>query len=324
MVRLLSVDGAPICSDLRLAHTHWTRMKGLLGSKSLPDGHGLWIKPCNQVHMYFMRYPVDLIFVDRDMRVVRLVENQPVNTISEKVTEAESVVEVPVGTIARAGVQAGATLVVEGETGELPGGWLEAAGFWFTNLLLAAWFGLFAYRHVLAAVNYGQWATTLPIIIQESLLVLLFLTRRRSKETSSRPLDWVLGIVGTALPLFLRPLPEWSAYWWAGQPFQVIGLTIALLGTMSLGRSVGVVAGNRGVKTGGAHGIVRHPMYAGYLVGFSGYLVVYPSGYNAAILLATLVALVGRTVAEERLLQRDPIYRDYMQRVRWRFLPYVY
>lgn len=324
MLRLLGSDEREICSELRLAHTHWTRMKGLLGTKSLPEGQALWIKPCNQVHMYFMRYPVDLIFLDADLRIVRLIDNQPVNSISEKVAAAESVVELPVGAIARAGLREGESVFLDGEIGALPGSWIETTGFWLTNVLLASWFGLFAYRHWLAGVEHGQWATVLPIVAQETLLVVLFLTRRRSHETSRRPLDWVLGIVGTLLPLFLRPLPDWSAYWWVGQPIQVVGLAIALFGTISLGRSVGVVASNRGVKTGGAHGVVRHPMYTGYLVGFTGYLIVYPSTYNLAILAMTLVALVGRAIAEERLLQRDPTYREYMQRVRWRFLPYVH
>jgi len=119
MLRLRTAEGVEICSELRPAHTHWTRMKGLLGSKNLPDGSGLWIKPCQQVHMYFMRYPIDLIFLDDDLRVVRLIENQAVNTISEKVPEAASVVEVPVGTIAGAGLREGAVLVVDGASKEM-------------------------------------------------------------------------------------------------------------------------------------------------------------------------------------------------------------
>lgn len=324
MLRLRLVDGAEICAELRPAHTHWTRMKGLLGTKALPESSGLWIKPCNQVHMYFMRYPVDLIFLDRELRVLRLVENQAVNTISEKVADAESVVEVPVGTIARSGLTQGAALEVEGQVAELPGGALETVGFWATNLLLASWYAVFGYRHLMASIHYGQWATTLPIIAQESLLIFLFLTRRRSLETSRRPFDWALGIAGTLLPLFLRPLPEWSAYWWVGQPLQMVGLTLAFFGTVSLGRSVGVVAGNRGVKSGGLHGVVRHPMYAGYIIGYSGYLIVYPSAYNIILLVTTFAALVGRAVVEERFLLRDPAYQAYVERVRWRFIPYVY
>lgn len=106
-------NGTDVSTHLRPAHTHWTRMKGLLGTKDLPQGHGLWIRPCNQVHMYFMRYPIDLIFIDEDLRVVRLIEEQPVSSISPKVKDAHSVLELPVGAIRRAGVREGDVLMIE-------------------------------------------------------------------------------------------------------------------------------------------------------------------------------------------------------------------
>jgi hypothetical protein len=83
-----------------------------MGTKSLADGHGLWIKPCNQVHMFFMKYSIDLVFIDRSHRVVRLVEGLAPGKISPKVKEAESVLELPVGTIARAGLAEGAALAI--------------------------------------------------------------------------------------------------------------------------------------------------------------------------------------------------------------------
>lgn len=106
-------SGAVVAHHLRPAHTHWTRLKGLLGTKSLEDGHGLWIKPCNQVHMFFMKYAIDVVFIDKDNRVVRLVEGLAPGKISPKVREAQSVIELPVGTIARAGLAEGASLAID-------------------------------------------------------------------------------------------------------------------------------------------------------------------------------------------------------------------
>jgi len=107
-------SGAVVAQHLRPAHSHWTRFKGLLGTKSLEDGHGLWIKPCNQVHMFFMKYAIDVVFIDKDHRVVRLVEGLAPGKISPKVPEAQSVIELPVGTIARAGLAEGASLAIDG------------------------------------------------------------------------------------------------------------------------------------------------------------------------------------------------------------------
>jgi hypothetical protein len=84
-----------------------------MGTRSLEQGHGLWLKPCNQVHMFFMKYALDLVFIDKDHRVVRLVEGLAPGTISPKVKEAESVIELPVGTIASAGLSEGNTLAID-------------------------------------------------------------------------------------------------------------------------------------------------------------------------------------------------------------------
>ena len=95
-------------------------------------------------------------------------------------------------------------------------------------------------------------------------------------------------------------------------------------GVVSLGRSFGLIAADRGIKTSGAYRVVRHPLYAGYLLGYLGYLGVYPSLWNCVITVGTAVALNWRAHVEERFLARDGAYRDYLGRVRWRFLPSIY
>lgn len=109
-------SGTVVASRLRPAHTHWSRLKGLMWTKSLEEGNGLWLKPCNQVHMFFMKYPLDLVFIDRHHCVVRLVEGLAPGKISPKVKEAESVLELPVGTIARAGLAEGVALAIDAAT----------------------------------------------------------------------------------------------------------------------------------------------------------------------------------------------------------------
>lgn len=76
-------------------------MRGLLGTRSLEPGHGLWIRPCRQVHMVGMRYAIDLIFLDENRSTVRTIVALPPNRFSPKVAEATSVLELPVGTVER-------------------------------------------------------------------------------------------------------------------------------------------------------------------------------------------------------------------------------
>jgi hypothetical protein len=101
-----------VAERLRPAHTHWTRLRGLLGTRTLPAGDGLWIRPCRQVHMFGMRYAIDVVFLDDAHRVVGLTTALAPGRISPKVPEATSVLELPAGTIERIGLVPGAQLEI--------------------------------------------------------------------------------------------------------------------------------------------------------------------------------------------------------------------
>jgi uncharacterized membrane protein (UPF0127 family) len=74
------------------------RRRGLLGRSTLADGEGLWIVPCESVHTFGMRFPIDLVYLDRQCRVKRLRSNVPPWRLSACFT-AHSVLELPAGTI---------------------------------------------------------------------------------------------------------------------------------------------------------------------------------------------------------------------------------
>jgi protein-S-isoprenylcysteine O-methyltransferase Ste14/uncharacterized membrane protein (UPF0127 family) len=318
-----TTTGAAIAERLRPAHTHWSRLRGLLGTRGLAPGEGLWIKPCNQVHMIGMRYPVDLAFLDDAHRIVRVVHGLRPGRISPRVPEATSVLEIPAGTVAPLGLDAGAQVAIDG-TGDESGRRLDAIRAAVTNLALAALYAFFAAAHFTGVRNTGEWASIAPLVAQETLLVTLFLMRRPSIATSGRPRDWALGIAGTLLPLLMRPGAGAGSLAWIGRPVQVVGLALAVVSILFLGRSIGVVAANRGIRTRGSYSVVRHPVYASYLLGYLGYLASYPSLRNCLLLVATAVMLSARAAVEERFLEADCVYGEYLARVPWRFVPYVY
>src|SRR5262245_57294244 len=101
----VTFDGAVLVERLRVADTHWTRLRGLLGTADLPAGDGLWIRPCRQVHMFGMRYAIDVIFLDGAQHVVELVADLRPWRVSPLVRAATSVIEVPAHTIARTGLR---------------------------------------------------------------------------------------------------------------------------------------------------------------------------------------------------------------------------
>src|SRR4029077_15996096 len=157
----------------------------------------------------------------------------------------------------------GAHIAIEGDPGaDTPG---RRLGPLLVNAALATLYPLFAPVHVGVARRTGAWGIPLPIVVQEALLVVLFCARRPSRDTSVRVVDWAAGIVGTFLPLFLRPTVPAGRFAWIGEPVQVIGVSSAVAALVFLGRSIGLVPANRGVKVSGAYGLVRHPMYAAYL-----------------------------------------------------------
>jgi len=90
-----------------LADTPFTRMKGLLGRASLSSGEGMVITACRSIHMLFMRFAIDVVFVDRGGVVVGLVEKIGPFGFSPVFWNAAAAIELPAGTIALTGVRPG-------------------------------------------------------------------------------------------------------------------------------------------------------------------------------------------------------------------------
>jgi uncharacterized protein len=102
-----TTQGVALVSIGRLAHNSWTRLKGLIGVHDLPEGDGLWIKPCKGVHCMFMSIPIDVIILDRDAVVIGLEPNLKPWRIGKVYRRGASVLELPSGMIARTGTALG-------------------------------------------------------------------------------------------------------------------------------------------------------------------------------------------------------------------------
>ena len=113
---LLSVHATgasrPLGDRIRVADTWWTRFRGLLGAPQLAEGEGLLIEPCRGVHMFGMKYPIDVAFLDRSRRVVGICHRLAPGARSPFVRAARSALELPAGTLAAAGVTQGDTLTL--------------------------------------------------------------------------------------------------------------------------------------------------------------------------------------------------------------------
>jgi uncharacterized membrane protein (UPF0127 family) len=95
-----------------VADTSEKRRTGLLKHERLEPGEGLWIKPCESVHTFFMKFAIDLVYVDKKHKVRKVRKAVPPWRVSACLT-AHSIIELPAGTIERTGTQAGDELSIE-------------------------------------------------------------------------------------------------------------------------------------------------------------------------------------------------------------------
>lgn len=99
--------GRLIADNAKVANNFFLRLKGLLGTDSLPAGTGLFIGPCPQIHMFGMKYPIDVIFIDKAGVVVGLVERIKPGQMSKSFKKSIGCIELPAGTISDTGTAIG-------------------------------------------------------------------------------------------------------------------------------------------------------------------------------------------------------------------------
>lgn len=120
-MRLVREDGRVVCERCVVADTAGKRMKGLLGRAGLDEGEGLLIKPAGSIHMFFMRFPIDAVFLDRELRVMKVVSKlQPWRIAGAK--GAKQVLELGAGEAARRGIESGQRLTLTEEERDEPAG----------------------------------------------------------------------------------------------------------------------------------------------------------------------------------------------------------
>jgi protein-S-isoprenylcysteine O-methyltransferase Ste14 len=199
---------------------------------------------------------------------------------------------------------------------------LRRLGQVLSRALLVTLFVLFAWA------NFSHWRSTgkpsgLGTTALEAWAAMLFLVRRSPDRLSVRPLAWVAAPVGSFAMLLARPhaggLPQLPC-----ELLQLVGVLVAIASLATLGRSFGLVAADRGLKTRGPYRLVRHPAYAGYLVAYIGYVLENPSPANVGLVVLSTVFQLVRIREEEAVLERDAAYDTYRRSVPYRLVPRLY
>ncbi len=109
MITLRRRDGRVACERCSVADRPWTRMRGLLGRSGLGAGEGMLFPRTGSVHTMFMRFPIDVVFLDAELRVLSVREAVPAwRAVKER--GAKATLELAAGEAARAGISPGEVL----------------------------------------------------------------------------------------------------------------------------------------------------------------------------------------------------------------------
>lgn len=110
--------GTSLGDSIRVAGSLGERLRGLLFHREIAEGEGLWIRPCNSVHSFFLPYPIDVLFLDEAHFVVACVAPLSPWRATRIHLRARSVLELPAGTVGRARTEVGDRLVLEPHQGK--------------------------------------------------------------------------------------------------------------------------------------------------------------------------------------------------------------
>lgn len=97
-VRMSSSDEV-VCKKLMIASSFISRLKGLMFSSELPSCDGLLISPCNSIHTFFMAYSLDVVFLDRNFKVIKVLYNLKPWRMSWIYFNSTQVLEMKAGTL---------------------------------------------------------------------------------------------------------------------------------------------------------------------------------------------------------------------------------
>ncbi|HEX7085250.1 MAG TPA: methyltransferase [Vicinamibacterales bacterium] len=193
----------------------------------------------------------------------------------------------------------------------------------FARAAISCLFVILAVRIGREFLETGHF-TGLLLLLSEALVVLLTVVRRRAAVVDR---SWGARVVATVSIVgvpFIVPSGGGLTADSLTASLSAAGLLLIIVGKATLGRSFGLMPANRGVVDHGIYALLRHPIYAGYLVTHVAFLLAHPSAWNLAVLTVSDVALMVRALYEERTLAQDPAYAAYMTRVRYRVCPGIF
>jgi protein-S-isoprenylcysteine O-methyltransferase Ste14 len=194
---------------------------------------------------------------------------------------------------------------------------------WGGNIILAALCSFFVVMNV-HSLQINFKLSVLLMLLFNIYIVILAFVRRSPKEVTQSYFDYTIAFCGTCAPLLFLGIAEASDHILL-LILQVGGILFSFAGLLSLNRSFGIVPANRGIVTTGMYRFVRHPLYTGYVISFFSFMLQNFSTRNLAAFIIFMTFELLRLILEENFLsQNNKEYAEYMKKVKWRVLPYIW
>lgn len=188
---------------------------------------------------------------------------------------------------------------------------------------IGAWIAWYTWdkwnRHEL--LNFVQIA----FLVHNIIWLVIFLIRRPHVAVDASLLHQGVALAAFYSGLAFRGEPTHDpALLFAAQVITGAAVVLGTVALLNLGRSFGILVAVRKIKTDWLYSVVRHPMYLTDIVWKVGMLLFLPYWFNAVVMVFAVGCYVWRAIIEERFLCQFPEYREYMQKVRYRFIPGVF
>jgi protein-S-isoprenylcysteine O-methyltransferase Ste14 len=166
-------------------------------------------------------------------------------------------------------------------------------------------------------------------LVSQTLMVGFAVFRTTPKRVTTNPVYWLIELMAFG---------SWFLYWtvrteaapavapeWLTAAIAVLGLAILIGARLSLARSFGYLPAQREIRVVGMYAVIRHPLYVAILLnGIALLLHHFSVMMIIAVLINNFFFLLKALIEENYLALHSPEYRAYLQRVRWRYIPYVF
>lgn len=193
------------------------------------------------------------------------------------------------------------------------------------SLFLCLFWGYFTFGHIKSLLATFDFIELLWLVYNV-LISLLFLLRERPVAVSMNLFHWVIALLTSFSGFFFirESVVSNSMIILASEVLLSSSILLGLSSAVILGRSYDFLPALRQVKTEFVFKMVRHPMYLSSIIIKLGYVLKHPSIYNVLLFAFIAILYDKRAKHEEKVMSHSDLYKDYLQEVRYRFVPGIY